>query len=204
MGTNTFTKEQREQLIRNPYVAKVSETTITYTAEFKAIFYREYQQGKGPSEILRELGFEPALLGKRRVDSIAKNLVNREFEEHGSGKILLTDITYLKLLNGSFMYLSTVKDAFTKQILAYRVSDSLSIDFVLDKMKDLKENHGDSLQPNCTIHSDQGTHYTSIPFRNLFKQKETKDGNAWIQSMSRRGNCWDNAPKESFFWAYER
>ena len=93
-----------------------------------------------------------------KTDSIAPNLVNRPFEDHGPGKILLTDITYLKVLNGRFSYLSTIKDAFTKQILAYRVSDCLSMDFVLETMKDLKQNHADNLQPNCILHSDQGVH----------------------------------------------
>jgi transposase InsO family protein len=135
-----------------------------------------------------------------KENSIAPNIVKRQFREHGAGKILLTDITYLKKLNGQFSYLSTVKDAYTKQILAYRVSDSLNMDFVLETMADLKLKHGKNLDPECVIHSDQGTHYTSIEFRSLFKKdKENPDEKVWIQSMSRRGNCWDNAPQESFF-----
>ena len=58
MGTNIFTKEQQEQLSLNSYVVKVSKTSITYSEEFKDIFYQEYKKGKGPSEMLFELGFD--------------------------------------------------------------------------------------------------------------------------------------------------
>ncbi|MBW4845121.1 MAG: IS3 family transposase, partial [Lachnospiraceae bacterium] len=57
----------------------------------------------------------------------------------------------------------------------------------------LIKNHKKSLQTDAILHSDQGCHYTSISFRQLLKDKELR------QSMSRRGNCWDNAPQESFF-----
>jgi len=73
MGTNIFTQEQQEQLLSNPYVIKVSKTSITYSEEFKDIFYQEYTKGRGPSEILSELGFDPKVLGKSR----RKNLVQR-------------------------------------------------------------------------------------------------------------------------------
>jgi len=64
MGTTIFTQEQQEQLSLNPYVIKVSKTNITYSEEFKDIFYQEYTKGRGPSEILSELGFDPKVLGK--------------------------------------------------------------------------------------------------------------------------------------------
>ncbi|MGQ4668996.1 IS3 family transposase [Metabacillus halosaccharovorans] len=128
-----------------------------------------------------------------KTDTISENIVNREFEKHGAGKIFLTDITYLYYNNGRKAYLSVIKDAFTKQVLAYVPSESLEVDFVLETIKILLENHGDSLETDAIVHSDQGCHYTSISFRQLLKDKELR------QSMSRRGNCWDNAPQESFF-----
>jgi len=84
-------------------------------------------------------------------------------------------------------------DAYTKQILAYVLSDSLEVDFVLDTVNQLIENHQISLQTNVLIHSDQGAHYTSCSFIQLIRDKGLR------QSMSRRGNCWDNAPQESFY-----
>jgi transposase InsO family protein len=128
-----------------------------------------------------------------KTDTISENIVNREFEKHGAGKILLTDITYLYYNNGRKAYLSVIKDGFTKQVLTYVPSESLEVDFVLETIKILLETHGDSLETDAIVHSDQGCHYTSISFRQLLKDKELR------QSMSRRGNCWDNAPQESYF-----
>lgn len=105
---------------------------------------------------------------------------------------LLTDITYLPY-NGIFAYLSTILDAFTKQILAYVVSPSLEIDFVLETVNQLIEQHGISLHAETIVHSDQGSHYTSYKFIEILGDRNLR------QSMSRRGNCWDNAPQESFF-----
>lgn len=128
-----------------------------------------------------------------QTDSVSDNLVNREFREHGAGKILLTDITYMFYANRTKAYLSVIKDAYTKQILSYVLSKSLEVDFVLETVEALIEKHVNNLQTDALMHSDQGCHYTSISFRQLLKDKELR------QSMSRRGNCWDNAPQESFF-----
>lgn len=127
-----------------------------------------------------------------RTNHVADNLVNREFEDHGPRKILLTDITYIPY-DGRFCYLSTILDAFTKQILSYVLSESLELDFVLKSVEQLIENHGISLNAETLIHSDQGCHYTSYRFIQIVTDAELR------QSMSRRGNCWDNAPQESFF-----
>lgn len=127
-----------------------------------------------------------------RTSHVAENLVNREFEDHGPRKILLTDITYIPY-DGRFCYLSTILDAFTKQILSYVLSESLELDFVLKTVEQLIERHGISLSAQTLIHSDQGCHYTSYSFIQIVKDAELR------QSMSRRGNCWDNAPQESFF-----
>jgi putative transposase len=128
-----------------------------------------------------------------KTSNVADNLVNRKFEERGPRAILLTDITYMVYRNSQKAYLSTILDAYTKQVLAYAVSDSLEVDFVLETVNRLIQEHGISLNQETIIHSDQGCHYTSISFQSLLKNKELR------QSMSRRGNCWDNAPQESFF-----
>ena len=127
-----------------------------------------------------------------RSDSTADNLVKREFEKHGPRNILLTDITYIPL-NGSHCYLSTILDACTKQVLAYTLSQSLEVDFVLETVRRLVEEHGVSLSAQTILHSDQGCHYTCVKFIQLLKNSGLR------RSMSRKGNCWDNAPQESFF-----
>ena len=127
-----------------------------------------------------------------KTDTVLKNYVNREFREHGPRRILLTDITYIRLKD-RFCYLSVIKDAYTMQILAYKLSESLEVDFVLDTINQLLSEHKCSLDDETIIHSDQGCHYTSVAFRTLVSNSSLR------QSMSRKGNCWDNAPQESFF-----
>ncbi|MCD7861808.1 MAG: IS3 family transposase, partial [Oscillospiraceae bacterium] len=127
-----------------------------------------------------------------KISNVAENLLQREFECYGPRVILLTDITYLPY-DGRFAYLSTILDAYTKQILSYVLSDSLEVDFVLQTVNKLVLDHGISLTAETIVHSDQGCHYTSYSFINILKDKNLR------QSMSRRGNCWDNAPQESFF-----
>lgn len=127
-----------------------------------------------------------------RTDMVADNLLNREFKEHGPRKVLLTDITYIPCCGG-FFYLSVIKDAYTMQILAHVLSESLELDFVLETVQILLDSHGFSLDDETMLHSDQGCHYTSKKFRQILSDSGLR------QSMSRRGNCWDNAPQESFF-----
>ena len=125
------------------------------------------------------------------TSNVAPNIVNREFRREPR-KVLLTDITYL-FFEGGKCYLSTILDAFTHEVLAYCVSLSLKVDFVLETVDKLKAEHGSTLDNTTIVHSDQGCHYTSISFIDLVNSSSLR------QSMSRRGNCWDNAPQESFF-----
>lgn len=120
------------------------------------------------------------------------NLLNRQFKQGIAGKVLLTDITYLSYGKGKRAYLSTIKDAETNEILAYEVSNKLTLDIALNTLKKLKKNRV-KLSEGAFIHSDQGFHYTNPQFQKLVKKMGLG------QSMSRRGNCWDNAPQESFF-----
>lgn len=121
-----------------------------------------------------------------------KNLLNREFDQGDPGKVLLTDITYLYYGNGQKAYLSCVKDGSTKEILSHYLSTSLGMNIVYQTLNKLQEST-DCFHPEAILHSDQGFHYTHPLFQDKVKKLNIK------QSMSRRGNCWDNAPMESFF-----
>ena len=124
----------------------------------------------------------------------AENILERQFEAYGPGYVLLTDITYFFYgKDRKKAFLSVIKDAFTKQILSYKLSVSLEEDFVLDTIHSLLEHHSDDIYCDALIHSDQGAHYTCLRFIDLLKDKGIR------QSMSRLGICWDNAPQESFF-----
>ena len=125
--------------------------------------------------------------------SVVHNILQRGFKTEEVRKVLLTDITYLSYKNGKKAYLSTIKDSSTNEILAHYVSDNLRLDIVLNTLEKLKSNVNLKLHSEAILHSDQGVHYTSPKFQKQVQQLGLK------QSMSRRGNCWDNAPQESFF-----
>ena len=90
-----------------------------------------------------------ALQTNRKV----KNILERAFKEFGPRKVLLTDITYLPY-SGTFAYLSTILDAYTREILAYVLNDSLEIDFVLKTVRLAVKKHGLELNTQTLLHSD--------------------------------------------------
>lgn len=121
------------------------------------------------------------------------NLLERQFDQGEPEKVLLTDITYLRYGNGQWAYLSCVKDGATRQILASYVGATLELSLVERTFQHLLERLDGNLHPAAILHSDQGMHYTHPKMRLLIAES------GFQQSMSRRGNCWDNAPMESFF-----
>ena len=127
-----------------------------------------------------------------KTSHVAKNQIQRQFKAFGPRKALLTDITYLFYRTG-VCYLSPILDACTHEALAYQLSDNLRVDFVLNTVDALCAEYGAELDNTTIVHSDQGCHYTSNAFIQKLRDKE------FVQSMSRKGNCWDNAPQESFF-----
>ena len=128
-----------------------------------------------------------------REHTVVPNLLKRNFKQHVPGKVLLTDITYMPFSNSKMAYLSTIKDASTNEILSYHLSERISLDIATTTINKLVKKHKSLLHQDAFIHSDQGCHYTSPIFQRLLKKYKLG------QSMSRRGNCWDNAPQESFF-----
>ena len=98
-----------------------------------------------------------------KTSNYADNILKREFECYGPRYVLLTDITYIPY-NGTFAYLSTILDAYTKQILAYVVSDSLEVAFVKETVEILVRDHGVSLHKETLIHSDYAEEKTMPKF----------------------------------------
>lgn len=132
------------------------------------------------------------MLKESEVSEVAENLLERKFREYGPRYVLLTDITYLFYGRGNKAYLSSIKDAYTKEILAHVVSSNMKEDFVLETINILMNNHKHELKTDALIHSDQGIHYKAYTFKELLNNSQLR------QSMSRKANCWDNAPQESF------
>lgn len=119
------------------------------------------------------------------------NILNRDFHQAIPGKFLCTDITYVYYSLNKKAYLSVIKDIASKEIVSWKLSNNLSMNFVLDSIDGLK--NISTLTKETLIHSDQGFHYTSPEYIHKLKLL------GLTQSMSRKGNCIDNAPIESFF-----
>lgn len=118
------------------------------------------------------------------------NRLKRRFRLERPLKNILTDVSYLKHGDGQTAYLSCLKDASSGRIMGTVVSGRNDAQLAEDTLEELKKH---TLDTGCLIHSDQGILYLS-PY---FQQHVESIG--LIQSMSRRGNCWDNASQESFF-----
>lgn len=151
--------------------------------------------------IMKKYGLRCSIRKRNPYKNIAKatkehqtfeNILNRRFEQYSPYKFFSTDITYLKY-NHRFAYLSVVKDIATGEIVGYELSQHLTMDIVLNTIEKMKDCLGLSIFKEALIHSDQGFHYTNPLYIESIKEL------GMIQSMSRKGNCIDNCPIESFF-----
>lgn len=133
-----------------------------------------------------------AMMKKTLEHRIFENKLNREFRQKTPFKVFLTDITYLPF-NNRFGYLSVVKDIASGEVVAWNITRHLGMSLVIDTVKKMRDNGIVPSLENVMIHSDRGFHYTNP----LYVKVVGELGMA--QSMSRKGNCIDNAPMESFF-----
>lgn len=118
------------------------------------------------------------------------NLLKRRFRLFRPNEIRLTDVTYLDYGNGKRAYGSASKDPVTGKLIDYTISEFNNLNLVMTTLDHISKQ---SLLPGAILHSDQGALYLTDTFQNKVKEMGMKE------SMSKRGNCWDNAPQESFF-----
>jgi transposase InsO family protein len=123
----------------------------------------------------------------------APNVLQRRFDQMIPYKVFGTDITYLYNGNGQRFYLSIIKDLASGEIVAHRLSASLGVELALDVIRQAVTRIGRKKLNGALMHSDQGFHYTHPVYITRLAQLGV------VQSMSRKGNCLDNAPVESFF-----
>jgi putative transposase len=119
-----------------------------------------------------------------------ENVLNRDFTATQPNQKWVTDVTYVATQQG-WAYLSTIKDLFGSFIIAHAMSRSNSVALVTRTLKLAKAK--EKVTDGLILHSDQGHQYTSHAYHVLTQQYSI------TPSMSRRGNCWDNAPMENFF-----
>jgi len=123
------------------------------------------------------------------------NILNRNFSPSAPNQVWTGDVTYIRI-KGSWCYLAIVLDLYARRVVGFAVSDSP--DSVLTA-KALQMAYHSRLKPSGVLfHSDQGTHYTSHKFA-----EAVADCAGMTQSMSRKGNCWDNTPTERFFRSFK-
>ncbi len=108
-----------------------------------------------------------------------------------NGEVLVGDITYLSLTGGGFCYLACLQDKFTRRIVGWKVSTRMTAQLVIDVF--LQARRRGLIGKGAIIHTDQGSQYAAVEYRRLLYT------GGFRQSMSRRGNCYDNAQAESFF-----
>lgn len=125
---------------------------------------------------------------------IADNHLNRLFNVHRSNMVWCGDITYIWAGNG-WLYLAAVLDLYSRRIVGWACSTHPDSALTSKALRLAYEARG---KPRSLLfHSDQGSHYTSLAFRQQIWRCQI------VQSMSRRGNCWDNAPMERWFRSFK-
>lgn len=121
------------------------------------------------------------------------NILNRNFVSPLPDQVYSTDMTYLFYGKGEKAYLSATKDLGTNEIVSYQLMKNPTLGHFKDEFRKLIKDLPEEVRSSLIVHSDQGFQYTHNGFRNLLKEFGV------TQSMSRKGNCLDNAPIESFF-----
>jgi putative transposase len=129
------------------------------------------------------------------TSTVAPNLLNRAFDVSEPNKVWVTDITYIRTCEG-WLFLAVVIDLFSRQVIGWSMSPRINTDLALDALTMACWRRKPSAE--VIVHSDQGSQYTSHDWKTLLT------ANGLIASMSRKGNCHDNACAESFFGLLKR
>jgi putative transposase len=147
--------------------------------------------------IMRRNGIAAKIYRKHKVTTesdhqrkIAENILKQKFIREKQNEVWTSDITYIRTEEG-WLYLAVVMDIWSRKIIGWEIDKSLRTDLVERAIK--KTLLERKVKTGTIFHSDQGIQYTSNSFRELLRVK------GFIQSMSRRGNCYDNAITETFF-----
>lgn len=150
------------------------------------------------AKYMKEMGLRSKVWRKHKVttdsshkEPVAENILNRDFVSLSPATKCVSDITYLKTQEG-FLYLTVVIDLFDRDVIGWNISDGMSAQqTVLPAIKKADVNR--NFAKGMIFHSDRGVQYACKATANTLKSYRI------IRSMSRKGNCWDNAVAESFF-----
>jgi putative transposase len=135
--------------------------------------------------------FKPKTTDSKGTIASPNLLKDIKLEECAATKIIIGDITYIPMQNGSWSYLAVWQDKVTRRIIGWSLNNSMTAELVISALE--KAILKGKVKAGAIIHSDRGSQYASKSFRQLLKI------NCFRQSMSGKGNCYDNAQAESFF-----
>lgn len=141
-------------------------------------------------KVRQKRSYRPKTTHSRHHLPVAANLLKRDFSACQVNQKWAGDITYLRCGSG-FVYLAVVMDLYSRKIIGWSVSTRMPAKLVVDALNMALGMRGKST--GIIFHSDRGSQYASNLFRSLLHK------NSFTASMSRKGDCWDNSPVESFF-----
>lgn len=176
--------------------SRLGSPKLTFELEDRGIFVSRPRVAR----LMKSMGIRSVISKKFKVCTTesdhpfapSKNLLDRDFTAAQPGEKWVSDITYVRTLQG-WLYLTVVMDLFDRKIIGWSMSKTLQANLtVLAALRMALRKR--PINPNELIfHSDRGVQYACEEFRRLLQKHQI------IQSMSRKGNCWDNAVAESFF-----
>ena len=141
---------------------------------------------------IRPKRFVPRTTDSKHGFGFSANLLKNPLNEpQEKGEVMVGDITYLPLRGGKFCYLATFQDKYTRRIVGWQISERMTAQLVIDAFNRGRKRY--LINKGAIIHTDRGSQYASAEYRRLLYIY------GFRQSMSGKGNCYDNAQAESFF-----
>jgi len=199
--SNTRTQEEKDKSLLNMMLSLyITHGGNLGNTRFKDELFNKYKIVVNVKRIarMRRMYNLPLKTMKRKykvrnhLHVLVDNLLNRNFRAIKPGVKFSIDITYLEVLKPykNFLFLCAIKDLYNNEIVAYSIGQNQTMTLIYEAIDQLKEK---GFVKGALLHSDQGAQFTNPSYRNRLKEMHL------TQSMSRRGNCWDNACIESFF-----
>ncbi|MCL2108519.1 MAG: IS3 family transposase [Oscillospiraceae bacterium] len=202
-GYYDFIKRMDKPAFDEPLAEKIAEcqrlTNKTYGYRRVHIWLERQGVHRNPKTVLRVMnkyGLLSEIRRRRKYKYMGQqlhryeNLLNRDFHADKPNRKWVTDISYIHTGQG-VLYLSAIRDLYDNSIVAYKTASEQTVNLVLNTVRAAKQK--EAVTADVQLHSDQGFQYTSHGYFNLAKEYHI------TPSMSRRGNCYDNAPAENFF-----
>ncbi|XOV90549.1 MAG: IS3 family transposase [Pseudomonadota bacterium] len=193
-------RAQRKELIRAAVNDTYYEFKLRYGAPRIAVELNETGipcSRNHIAEIMRELGLK-ARNGKRfkyqpspeALSLVADNILSRDFTASAPNEKWVSDITYIEI-DAGWVYLAVIMDLFSRQIIGWSMADHMRVELI-EEAFDMAVARRE-VKPGLLLHSDRGVQYRALEYQGSLETLEI------TPSMSRKGNCWDNAAMESFF-----